>query len=79
MYLGAEAYSAVSLLGPFTGVIGMLAGFFATGQPGGLLADDREWKEEGGKSGRIRMVMRLAKDVQYFYTFSSNNLLLYLD
>jgi hypothetical protein len=25
------------------------------------------------------MVMRLAKDVQYFYTFSSNNLLLYLD
>jgi Na+-driven multidrug efflux pump len=31
MYLGAEAYSAVSLLGPFTGVIGMLAGFFATG------------------------------------------------
>ena len=31
MYLGAEAYSAMSLLGPFTGVIGMLAGFFATG------------------------------------------------
>ena len=27
MYLGAEAYSAVSLLGPFTGVIGCLQVF----------------------------------------------------
>ena len=30
-FLGAEAYSAVSLLGPFTGMVVLLAGFLSTG------------------------------------------------